>query len=154
MIGGAFDLIDQNGNKFTDANLKGKYSLVYFGFTHCPDVCPLTLSNISLALKELGSDADKFQVIFITVDPENDTSASLKEYLKSFGMPITGLTGGGEKIAQAESAYRVYAQKIGVEVNHSSIIYVMDKNGQFISNLNSESKVEEIAAKLKAVIKD
>ena len=157
LIGGAFSLVDQNGNTFTQENLEGKYSLVYFGFTHCPDICPTALSNMTLALQELGDKAKDFQIVFITADPERDNVKTMKEYVSNFGGNIIGLTGTKEQVDAAEQVYKVYAEKVTLEraakgeydISHSSIIYIMDKSGKFISNLSHESKVDDIAAKLK-----
>jgi protein SCO1/2 len=155
LIGGEFELVDQNGNKFTDKNLLGKYSLVYFGFTHCPMICPTALSNISLALAELGEDAQKFQTIFITADPERDTEARMKEWLQSFKGDIIGLTGSTEQTNKAAEKYKVYAQKLkpdstgNYDMNHTSIIYLMDRNGEFITHFSHETPVETLVAALK-----
>ncbi len=160
LIGGAFSLTDQNGGPFTEANLKGKYSLVYFGFTHCPDVCPLALSSMTLALKELGDKGKDFQIIFITADPERDDVKTMKDYISGFkDSPITGLTGTKEQVEKATQVYRVYAEKVisdskatgEYNVSHSSIIYIMDKNGQFISNLTHETKADDMVRKLKSL---
>lgn len=159
-IGGGFSLVDQNGKIFTDANLNGKISLIYFGFTHCPDVCPLTLSNLSLAMNELGNEAKNFRIIFVTTDPKRDTSKHLKEFLSNFTVPIIGLTGSEEQIKKAMEVYKVYAKRLNESKNHkgknyniehTTIIYIMDKSGKFIDHLNSESKVDEIVAKLKTL---
>ncbi len=157
LVGGAFELTDQNGNKFTEQNLIGKYSLVYFGFTNCPHICPLALSNMSLALNELGGKAKDIQIVFITADPKRDTVERLKEFLGNFNAPIVGLTGTDEALAKANSAYKVYAEKLSADakgnydINHTSIIYIMDKNGKFVSHFNHETKVADIVKKLKDI---
>src|SRR5262249_54242137 len=110
-IGGTFHLTDQNGKTVTEDNLKGKWQLVFFGYTHCPDACPTALNEISLALDKLGSKAKSVGVVFITVDPERDTQASIKSYLESFDAPVVGLTGTTTEIAQAAKNYRVYYAK-------------------------------------------
>lgn len=155
LIGGEFELTDQNGNKFTDKNLLGKYSLVYFGFTHCPMICPTALSNISLAMHELGDNAKNFQTIFITADPERDTQERMKEWLQSFKGNIIGLTGSVEQTNKAAEKYKVYAQKLqpdntgNYDMNHTSIIYLMDRNGEFITHFSHETPVETLVQKLK-----
>lgn len=156
-IGGTFELTDQNGNKFTDANLVGKFSMIYFGFTNCPHICPLALSNMTLALNELGDKAKDFQIIFITVDPKNDTTARLKEFLANFNAPVIGLTGTDAQLEKANAAYKVYAEKLQADnkgaynMNHTSIIYIMDKDGKFIDHMNHESKVADMVTKLKTI---
>src|ERR1700741_2097421 len=114
-IGGTFRLIDQNGHVVTDQDLKGHPFLVFFGFTHCPDVCPTTLFDVSETFRALGSDADKVSALFITVDPERDTPAVLKDYLSTFAPRIVGVTGDEASIAAAEKAYRVYAKKVPLD---------------------------------------
>jgi len=126
-IGGPFRLIDQNGQTVTDADLKGKWSLVYFGYTHCPDACPTALNDISIALDDLGPKRDAVRAVFITVDPERDTAEALKSYVTSFDAPILALTGSPEAIAQAAKGYRVYYAKHpeaggDYSMDHSSVI--------------------------------
>ena len=100
-IGGPFRLMDQNGKPVTDADLKGKWSLIYFGYTHCPDACPTALNDIAIALDQLGPKRDAVRPVFITVDPERDTPAALKDYVTAFDAPILALTGTPEEVAQA-----------------------------------------------------
>lgn len=154
LIGGKFELTDQNGNKFTEENLKGKYSLVYFGFTHCPMICPTALSSISLAIDKLGDKAKDIQPVFVTTDPERDTQERLKEFLANFNPSIVGLTGTEQDTDKAKEAYRVYAEKIvkkddpNYDMNHSSIIYIMDKKGKYQSHFTHETPVDDIVKKL------
>ncbi len=110
-IGGPFQLIDQNGKPITDQDLKGRPFLVFFGYTHCPDVCPTTLFDVSEMMRALGKDADRTGALFITVDPERDTAAVMKDYLSSFDPHLQGATGDPKAIDAAERAYRVYAKK-------------------------------------------
>src|SRR6266436_8185550 len=107
-IGGPFRLTDQNGNPVSDTDLKGKWQLLFFGYTHCPDACPTALNEIALALDKLGAKRDAVEVVFITVDPERDTPEVLKSYVASFDVPIIALTGAPDAVAQAAKAYRVY----------------------------------------------
>src|ERR1700736_6308153 len=107
-IGGPFRLTDQNGKTVTDADLKGKWSLIYFGYTHCPDACPTALNDIAIALDQLGPKREAVRAVFITVDPERDTPEVLKEYVTSFDAPILALSGSREEIARAAKVYRVY----------------------------------------------
>ena len=156
-IGGSFRLTDQNGKTVTDADLKGKWSLVYFGYTHCPDACPTALNEIALALDRLGPKGKSVGVVLITVDPERDTSAIMKSYLESFDAPVVGLTGTAAEIAQAAKSYRVYYAKHprsdgGYDMDHSSVIYVMDPQGRFTASFTHESTPEQIAERLKKLL--
>ena len=156
-IGGPFRLVDQNGKTVTDADLKGKWSLVYFGYTHCPDACPTALNDISIALDELGPKRDAVRPVFITVDPERDTAEVLKAYVTSFDAPIMALTGTPEEIAQAAKEYRVYYAKHpeaggDYSMDHSSVIYVMDPEGRFTASFTHENTPEEIAERLKKLL--
>src|SRR5215831_12551491 len=110
-IGGPFRLVDQDGKTVTDADLKGKWSLIYFGYTHCPDACPTALNDMAIALDQLGSKREAVRPVFITVDPERDTSQVLKSYVTAFDAPILALTGTPAEIAQAAKGYRVYYAK-------------------------------------------
>jgi protein SCO1 len=156
-IGGPFQLVDQNGNMVTDADLKGKWSLIYFGYTHCPDACPTALNDISIALSELGPKRDAVRPVFITVDPERDTPETLKAYVTSFDAPILALTGTAEQVAKAARGYRVYYAKHpeaggDYSMDHSSVIYVMDPEGRFTASFTHESAPEQIAERLKKLI--
>jgi protein SCO1/2 len=156
-IGGPFRLTDQNGKTVTDADLKGKWSLVYFGYTHCPDACPTALNDISIALEDLGAQRDAVRPVFITVDPERDTPEALKAYVTSFDAPILALTGTPDEVAQAAKGYRVYYAKhpeAGGEysMDHSSVIYVMDPQGRFTASFTHESTPEQIAERLKKLL--
>lgn len=156
-IGGPFQLVDQNGKTVTDADLKGKWSLIYFGYTHCPDACPTALNDISIALSELGARRDAVRPVFITVDPERDTPETLKAYMTSFDAPILALTGSAEQVAKAAKAYRVYYAKHpeaggDYSMDHSSVIYVMDPQGRFTASFTHESAPEQIAERLKKLI--
>jgi protein SCO1/2 len=153
-LGGPFSLIDQNGMRRTEKDFSGKYMLVFFGYTFCPDVCPTTLSVISAALDKAGPDADKIVPIFISVDPKRDRPEVLKPYLASFGPRFVGLTGSDQDVAAAAKAYRVYyqAHTEGGEnyaVDHSGVIYLMSPSGQFLANYSLETSPEAMAADLK-----
>src|SRR5271166_4890792 len=156
-IGGPFSLVDQEGKTVTNTALEGKWLLVYFGYTHCPDACPTALNNIALALRELGAEKQQVRPVFITVDPERDTSQALKDYVQAFDAPIVALTGSDTAIAQAAKEYRVYYAKhpeAGGEysMDHSSIIYVMDPKGRFSASFTQENSPEEIAERLKKLL--
>ncbi len=152
-IGGPFHLVDQNGKPFSDQDMKGKPYLVFFGYTHCPDICPTTLFEMSQLFKQLGPDANRVGALFITVDPERDTVAVLKEYLASFDPHLRGLTGDQKAIDQAIKDYRVYAKKVPLKdgdysMDHTAIVYLMDKDGHFVAPFNLQRKVTAEAADL------
>jgi protein SCO1 len=153
-IGGPFQLTDQTGRPVTDKSLKGKPTLIFFGFTHCPDVCPTSLFEISQVLRALGPDADRVNAYFISVDPERDTQGAMKDYLSSFDPHLKGLTGDPEAVAKVISAYRVYAKKVPLKdgdytMDHTALIYLMDRDGKFVSPFNLKRTPEEAAADLK-----
>lgn len=153
-IGGPFKLVDQNGHQITDVDLKGRPFLVFFGYTHCPDVCPTTLFDVSEVLRALGGDADRAGALFITVDPERDTPAVLKDYLSSFDPHLRGATGDRAAIDVVEKAYRVYAKKVPTQsgeysMDHTALVYLMDKDGRFVAPFNLKRKPEEAAADLR-----
>jgi len=153
-IGGPFRLIDQNGEPFSDTDLRGKSFLVFFGFTHCPDVCPTTLFEVSEILRALGPDADRTRALFITVDPERDTAPIMKDYLSSFDPHLLGGTGDPAAIAAVAKAYRVYYKKVPLEdggytMDHTAIVYLMDKNGRFVAPFSLKRTTEAAAADLR-----
>jgi protein SCO1 len=139
-IGGPFTLLDHRGKTVTEQNFLGKPMLVFFGYTFCPDVCPTTLFELSTQLKELGEEADRLNVLFITVDPERDTPDKLALYLTSFDPHITGLSGPEKNIKAAMSAYRVFARKVPTAdgeytMDHTAIVYMMNSMGQFAGSI-------------------
>lgn len=155
-IGGAFELTDGSGNRVTDQQFRGRWMLVYFGYTHCPDACPTALQDMANALDLLGEKKDRVAILFITIDPERDTPAVVKDYVSAFQAPITALSGTAQQVAQAAQAYRVYyakhPTKDGYDMDHSSIIYVMDPAGRFVTNFTHESAPDDIAAKLRTLV--
>jgi protein SCO1 len=156
-IGGPFKLIDQNGHTVTNTGLEGKWLLVYFGYTHCPDACPTALNNISLALSDLGAGKNEVRPVFITIDPERDTAPVMKDYVSAFDAPILALTGSDTAIAQAAKEYRVYYAKHpepggDYSMDHTSIIYVMDPKGRFTASFSGEDPPDQIAARLKKLL--
>jgi protein SCO1/2 len=153
-IGGPFTLTDQNGQPFSDKDLKGKTFLVFFGFTHCPDVCPTTLFEISEILRSLGPAADQTAALFISVDPERDTPASMKDYLASFDAHIHGLTGDAAALDAVARAYKVYYKKVPLQggdytMDHTAIVYLMDKDGRFLAPFNMRRTADAAAADLR-----
>jgi protein SCO1/2 len=153
-VGGPFRLLDHNGRVVTDANFKGHPFLVFFGFTHCPDICPTALFEMSEVLKRLGPDAEQTAALFISVDPERDTPEKLKDYVSSFHPRILGLTGTPAEIEAVAKAYRAYAKKVPLEggdytIDHSAIVYLMDKEGRFVAPFNLKRSADQAAADLK-----
>lgn len=159
-IGGPFNLVDGDGKPVTNKTFAGKYMLVYFGFTYCPDVCPTTLNQVADALDRLGPKADRVVPVFITVDPKRDTPAAVKEFAAAFSPRLVGLTGNAEELAKAARAYRVYfaERRTGTGPNdytmdHSSILYLMGPDGQFVAPIRAEATGEQMATDLTRLMK-
>jgi len=158
-IGGPFRLQDGSGKPVTDKDFRGKYLLVYFGYTFCPDVCPTTLNAVADAMDKLGPSASRIQPLFITVDPKRDTPAVVKLYTAAFGPSIEGLTGTPEEIATVTKEYRVYyaEHRTGpgpndYSMDHSSVLYLMSPDGGFIAPVRADQSGDEIAANLKKLM--
>jgi len=157
-VGGPFTLVDTTGTTVTEQSFRGKWMLVYFGYTFCPDVCPTELQTIATALDALGPSADKVAPIFITVDPERDTVPALAEYVKLFDTRLVGLTGSEAQITAATRAYRVYYAKANAKdsssylMDHSSFIYLMGPDGTFRALFRQGIAPEELAAALRTRI--
>jgi protein SCO1/2 len=152
-IGGPFQLTDQTGQTVTEQSLQGRPTLIFFGFTHCPDVCPTSLFEISQVLRAMGKDADRVNAYFVSVDPERDTDAAMKEYLSSFDPHLKGLTGNPEAVAKVLSAYRVYSKKVPLKdgdytMDHTALTYLMDRDGKFVAPFNLNRTPEAAAADL------
>ncbi len=158
VIGGAFELVDQNGKPFTEKDLKGKYSLIYFGYTYCPDVCPTELQTMTQALEMLGPLAKKIRPVMISVDPERDTPEVLKEYLTNFYPGFVGLTGTPEQVRKAGQAYRVFYRKTDEKsasdylMDHSSIVYLMDPEGRYLKHFAYGTTPEKMAEGIRKAI--
>jgi protein SCO1 len=158
-IGGPFKLIDQNGVRRSSTDFRGRFMLVYFGYSYCPDVCPTTLSLIADALDKLGPKADAIVPIFITIDPERDSPAKLKPYLASFGPRFVGLTSDLATIKKVAALYRVYLKKEPLQggdyaMDHSSVIYLMGPDGKFVGFWDDTSiGPEKLGAALRKQIK-
>jgi protein SCO1 len=153
-IGGPFQLVDQSGHAVTEKSMQGHPTLIFFGFTHCPDVCPTSLFEISEVLRAMGKDADRVNAYFISVDPARDTEQAMKDYLSSFDPHLKGLTGSPEQVAKVLSAYRVYARKVPLKdgdytMDHTALTYLMDRDGKFVLPFNLKRAPEEAAADLK-----
>jgi protein SCO1/2 len=153
-IGGPFQLVDQTGQTVSDKSLKGKPTIIFFGFTHCPDVCPTALFEMSEILRAMGDDAKRVNAFFVSVDPERDTPQIMKEYLSSFDPNLKGLSGSPQATAEIVSGYRVYAKKVPLKdgdytMDHTALIYLMDRDGRFVAPFNIKRRPEEAAADLK-----
>jgi protein SCO1 len=153
-VGGPFKLIDQNGRTVSEQDMAGKPFLVFFGFTHCPDVCPTTLFDISEVFRKLGPDADRAAALFITVDPERDTPEAMKSYLSSFDPHLRGLTGDEAAVDGVIKAYRAYTKKVpnpdgSYTMDHTALVYLMDKDGRFVAPFNLKRRPEDSAADLR-----
>jgi protein SCO1/2 len=155
-IGGPFSLVAQDGRTVTDADFKGEPTLVFFGYTHCPDICPTTLFEMSQVFQKLGS-GKQVAGLFITVDPERDTPAMMKDYLSNFDPRIVGLSGTREAIDPVLKEYRVYSHKVPTDdgdysMDHSAIVYLMDKQGRFVNAFNLDQPVDAAAQQLQAYL--
>jgi protein SCO1 len=152
LIGGAFALEDGAGKTISDQTLRGKPFLVYFGYTHCPDLCPTELARISDILSKMGDKS--IPALFITVDPERDTPKLMQDYVSSFNPAVIGLSGSPQAVEATEKTFRVYARKGQKQpdgdysMDHSSIVYLMDKNGAFVEAFNVERSPEDAAKDL------
>ncbi len=154
-IGGPFTLTDGAGRTVTDRSFRGKYMLVYFGYTFCPDVCPTTLTEVADALDKLGARADQVQPLFITVDPARDTAPVVGQYAAAFSPRLDGLTGSAEQVAAVAKEYRVYyaphrtgPNPADYTMDHSSILYVMDPQGRFDGIIRADEGADAMAADL------
>jgi protein SCO1/2 len=155
LVGGPFQLVDQDNRPVDQHVLDGKWSAVFFGYTYCPDVCPTTLQALAQAKAKLGPDGKALQVVFVSIDPERDTPAQIKGYLATpaFPQPTLGLTGTPAQVAAAAKAYRVYYQKVGTgdgyTMNHSSVIYLMDPQGRFDRVMTDSQTPAEIVTQVR-----
>jgi len=155
LIGGPFALTDHTGKRVTDQDFRGRYTLVLFGFTFCPDICPSALQVISAALDKLGPKADRFVPILITVDPERDTPMQLASYVQSFHPRLVGLTGTPAEVDAVVKAYRVYVRKVtdpkstaGYSIDHTSLIYVMGPDGAYVTHFAHTTNADAMAERL------
>jgi protein SCO1/2 len=155
LIGGPFELTDQDGKPVTDQTYKGKLMLIYFGFTFCPDACPTALGVMSAAVDKLDVAADRVVPIFITVDPERDTPQVMKDYVSNFSPRLVGLTGTPEQIAKAAKAYRVFYQKApgsapdDYVMDHTLLIYLMDGDGKYLTHFGPDATPEQMAEEIR-----
>lgn len=152
-VGGAFSLTDHNGQAVTNESWPGKYKLVFFGFTHCPDICPAALDKMTAALNTLGDKAQDIQPLFITIDPARDDAATMKAYLASYHPSILGLTGTEEQIKHMEETYKVYAAKVDTgtpvyTMAHSSFVFLMSPNDALLEIFRDADPADQLAAKI------
>jgi protein SCO1/2 len=157
-VGGPFQLVDQDGKKVSDADFRGRFMLIYFGYSFCPDVCPTTLGVMAEALDRMGADGRKIVPVFITVDPARDTPKVLKQYMAAFGPRFVGLTGDDAAIGKVEKAYRVYAKKRPLDdakpdgnyaMDHSSVMYLVGPDGKVVTYYDEAISPDDLAADLK-----
>ncbi len=157
LIGGPFSLSDSSGKRVTEHDFQGKLMLVFFGYTHCPDVCPTELQNMSDVIGKLGPDAKQIAPIFISVDPARDTPRAVADYVGNFSPQIIGLTGTQDEVASAAKAYRVYFKKAGGSqgnyfVDHSAFIYLMDRNGKYITHFMFNAPADTVVKEIRKYI--
>lgn len=159
LIGGPFVLTDQDGKRVTDQDFRGKFMLLYFGFTFCPDVCPTALQVMAAALDKLGPKGERITPVLISVDPERDTPAQLSLYVKSFHPRLVGLTGSSQEVEAVAKAYRVYVKKApdpkstaGYTMDHSSIVYIMGPDGQYLAHFTHATSPDVMAERLARLV--
>ena len=158
LVGGPFSLVDHTGKRVSEQDFRGRFMLVFFGYTYCPDVCPTELQVMTAALDQLGPDADKFQPVFISIDPERDTPEVLASYVENFGPRLIGLTGSAEEMASVAKVYRVFYSKAGKTgsdeylMDHSSILYLMGPDGGFVKHFTYTTDASALAANLKQIL--
>jgi protein SCO1/2 len=155
-FGGPFTLTGADGKPFSSASLKGKPYAIFFGFTHCPDVCPTTLARMVKLRKQLNAGERPFEILFVTVDPERDTPAEVGKYAALFNSPITGLTGSPAVVEQVKKQFGIYSKKVpdgqgGYSVNHTSTVLLFDKSGGFSGTISPEEADSMALAKLKRI---
>ena len=163
-VGGPFTLVDHTGRTVTDADFRGRYLLIFFGYTYCPDVCPTSLQTIREAMDLLDDDGKSVQPVFVSVDPGRDAPEVLKLYVEMFGRRIMGLTGTEQQIASAAKAYGVYYARVSEDggkngkgdsylMNHSAITYLMGPGGEFLTHFSHGTKAGEMAERIRAFVK-
>lgn len=161
-IGGPFDLVDHQGRRVTHEEFLGRPTVYFFGFTHCPDVCPTTLFEISAWLQQLDDEAEELRIVFVTVDPERDQPEEMARYLQAFDERIVGLTGTPEEVSEMTDNWRVYARKVPLEdsdtedytVDHTASVYLMDSQGQFFGTIAFGEADDSALAKLRRLARE
>jgi protein SCO1 len=155
-IGGPFTLTGADGKPFASSKLNGRPAAIFFGFTHCPDVCPTTLARLTKLRRQLGQGDDALSIVFISVDPERDTPAEVANYMSLYETPIVGLTGTAAQIEQVKKQFGIYSRKVeqpggGYSVDHTASVILLDKNGQFVATLSPEEGDQVALEKLKRI---
>jgi len=158
-FGAPFELVDHNGEKITEQAFRGKPTAVFFGFTHCPEVCPTTLFELDGWIEQLGSDADKMGAYFVSIDPERDTPEVMKAYLGNFSGHITGITGEPAKVIEMAKDFRIFAKKVELEngdytMDHTASVLLLDSDGDFFGTIAYQENPETALAKLKRLIRE
>ncbi|MDP6680435.1 MAG: SCO family protein [Pelagibacteraceae bacterium] len=156
-LGASFELIDSNGNKITEAAFVGSPTVLFFGFTHCPTVCPLALHRLSLLIEKLGKDQNKLKAYFITLDPERDTWKVLNKYLTGFNNRIIGITGESEKIKILAKSWGIYSKKVPLDgdnysIDHTALIFLLKNNGNFLKTIDFEDDFELSLKEIKKLL--
>jgi protein SCO1/2 len=156
-IGGAFSLLDQKRRPFTEKNLLGTPTAMFFGYTFCPDVCPTTLLEATTWMKELGAESDRLRVVFVSVDPDRDTPEKLDEYLTSFDPRFVGLSGSHEETDRIVKAFRVYARKVegkggDYTMDHTAATYLIDPQGRFVGVINFQEPTDKAMIKIRRLL--
>lgn len=155
-IGGPFTLTSSDGYPFPSSRLNGKPAAIFFGFTHCPDVCPTTLARMAKLRRQLGKGEEALSIVFVSVDPERDTPAAVREYVGLFDTPVIGLTGTPAQVEQVKQQFGIYSRKVqqpggGYSVDHTAAVMLMDKNGQFVATISPEEGDQAALDKLKRI---
>ena len=156
-LGASFELIDSNGNKITEAAFVGSPTVLFFGFTHCPTVCPLALHRLSLLIEKLGKDQNKLKAYFITLDPKRDTWKVLNKYLTGFNNRIIGITGESEKIKILAKSWGIYSKKVPLDgdnysIDHTALIFLLKNNGNFLKTIDFEDDFELSLKEIKKLL--
>lgn len=155
-IGGPFKLMASSGKPFSSAELNGKPAAVFFGFTHCPDVCPTTLARMVRLRQQLGAGDHPFEILFVTVDPKRDGPAEVGKYAELFDSPVTGLTGSPAQIEQAKKQFGIFSQQVpdgsgGYSVDHTATVLLFDRQGKFTATIAPEEQDSAALAKLRRI---
>jgi len=155
-IGGPFTLTGTDGQPFASSKLNGRPAAIFFGFTHCPDVCPTTLARLAKLRRQLGQGEDALSIVFVTVDPERDTPAEVRNYLTLFDTPVVGLTGTGAQIEQVKKQFGIFSRKVeqpggGYSVDHTASVILLDRNGEFVATLSPEEGDQVALDKLRRI---
>ncbi|WP_338446488.1 SCO family protein [Pelagerythrobacter marensis] len=156
-VGGPFTLTAADGSTVTERDLAGKPFAIFFGFTRCPDVCPTTLARLAQLRKRMGEDGDRFEIVFVSVDPENDSPEDIGNYVALFDTPILGLTGAPDQLAQITDAYHVFYEKVpidggGYTIDHSASVFLMNREGRLQSIIDHHEDAETSLAKLERLV--